>query len=168
MILGFVVLASSAPTPDEVAADSDALKKSGSVALPMVLIGLGVIVLLVSSIIQFIAIYRVWAILQPGGGSVSPGQAIGFLFIPIFNSIWIIIILCKLPGEWNTIVSRYTNTVEAPRLSIGIAICAFLVPLIGQILWMNEVSKAINFMAAARFRTTNQQTPSQGGGIILR
>ena len=140
----------------------------GSIAMPLILIVLGAIVLIVSSIIQFIAIYRVWAILQPGGGSVSPGQAIGFLFIPIFNSIWIIIILCKLPGEWNTIVSRYTNTVEAPRLSIGIAICAFLVPLIGQILWMNEISKAINFMSAAQFRTTNQQTPTQGGGIVLR
>ena len=129
---------------------------------------LGSIAILVSSILQFLAIYRAWAILRPGGGTVSPGAAVGFLFIPIFNSIWIIIILCKLPNEWNTIVSRYNNTVEAPRMSLGIAICAFLVPIIGQILWMLNVSKGINFMSSARFRSTSQQTPSQGGGIVLR
>ncbi|MGB0776357.1 MAG: DUF4339 domain-containing protein, partial [Akkermansiaceae bacterium] len=75
--------------------------ESGGLGLPLILLLLGFILLLVSGIIQLMAIYRAWAILAPGGGTVSPGKAIGFLFIPFFGPIWMIIILCKLPGEWN-------------------------------------------------------------------
>ncbi|BDS08109.1 hypothetical protein NT6N_31490 [Oceaniferula spumae] len=167
MIIGSMLIGASSPTAAEMNRNPNALKESGSVALPMTVLLLGIIVLLISSIIQFMAIYRAWAILKPGGGSISPGAAVGLLFIPFFGSIWMIIVLCKLPGEWNSIVARYNNTAGAPRLSVGIAICVILIPLIGQILWMNEIAKAINFMASSRLMPKTQQ-PTGQGGIVLR
>ncbi len=168
IILGSILITASAPTAEEMASNPNALKESGSIALPTIIMVVGFIVLLVSSIIQFMAIYRAWAILKPGGGTVSPGAAVGLLFIPLFGPIWMIIVLCKLPGEWNTIISKYTNTAAAPRLSVGMAICAILIPVIGHILWMGEVAKAINFMVSARLMPTGQQQPpASQGGIVL-
>ncbi|MFK7909939.1 MAG: DUF4339 domain-containing protein [Akkermansiaceae bacterium] len=167
LILGAVLITSSAPTAEEVATNPKALEESGNMALPIIMMVLGGIVLLISSIIQFMAIYRAWAIPKPGGGTVSPGMAVGLLFIPFFGGIWMIIILCKLPGEWNTIISKYTNTSLAPQMSIGMAICAILIPVIGQILWMQDVSKAINFMVSARLMPSSHQQPAGQGGIVL-
>ena len=169
LILGIVLLAASSPTPEEVATNPDALEQSGSIALPIMLYVLGLIALLITGIMHLIAIYRAWFILKPGGGSVSPGKAIGLMFIPLFGPIWRIIVLCKLPGEWNRIVSQYANTAAAPRLSIAMAICTVFIPIIGQILWMLEISKGINFIASARLMPgTNPAQPSAGGGIVLR
>ncbi len=166
-IIALIQIAASSPTAEEMANNPKALEEAGSLGLSMVFLALGVIAIIISSIIQFMAIYRVWSILKPGGGTVSPGRAIGFLFIPLFGPIWMIICLCKLPGEWNGIVARYQNTAAAPRLSIGMAICAILIPLIGQILWMSEISKAINFMVTARLMPQSQATPTNPGGMKL-
>jgi len=166
-IIAMIQIAASSPTAEEMANNPNALEEAGSLGLSMVFLALGVIAIIISSVIQFMAIYRVWSILRPGGGTVSPGSAIGFLFIPFFGPIWMIICLCKLPGEWNGIVARYQNTAAAPRLSIGMAICAILIPLIGQILWMSEISKAINFMAAQRLMTQAQAPQSSPGGLRL-
>ena len=49
------------------------------------------------------------------------------------------------------------------------AICTVFIPIIGQILWMLEISKGINFIASARLMPgTNPAQPSAGGGIVLR
>ena len=31
------------------------------------------------------------------GGSVAPGMAVGFLFIPVFNMYWLLVAFCGLP-----------------------------------------------------------------------
>lgn len=163
VIIGFVSISASTKThAQKLAEDPNYQGAFETPVFGILLLILGCAIALIPGIIQLIAIYRAWTILQPGGGTVSPGQAVGFLFIPLFGPIWMIIILCKLPGEWNSIVSRYQNTSAAPRLSIGIAICIILIPLIGNILWINEVSKAINFMVSARLMPT-QQTSNPAG-----
>ena len=166
-IIALIQIAASSPTAEEVATNPNALENSGSLGLSAVFLVLGIILLLVASVIQLMAIYRAWAILRPGGGTVSPGRAIGFLFIPLFGPIWMIIILCKLPGEWNGIISRYQNTAASPRLSIGMVICTLLVPIIGQILWMKELSKAINYMAAQKLMAQAQVSQRSPGGFTL-
>ncbi|MCP5534702.1 MAG: DUF4339 domain-containing protein [Akkermansiaceae bacterium] len=166
-LIAMIQIAASSPTAEEMANNPNALDNGGGIGLGMLLLVVGMIALLVGAVIQFIAIYRIWSILRPGGGTVSPGSAVGFLFIPFFGPIWMIIILCKLPGEWNGIVARYQNTATAPRLSIGIAICAILIPVIGQLLWMKEVTKAINFMVMARIMPQPQAGQTQPGGLKL-
>lgn len=111
---------------------------------------IGFLLCLVPGVLNLVFLYRAWAILQPGGATITPGKAVGFLFIPIFGAIWAFIVFLKLPKEWNDIVSKYTNTQEAPRLSVGIAVCMLLIPFIGAILWARQVSRGINFMTAAR------------------
>lgn len=116
------------------------------------LIGTGAAGLLFSSILIYIYLYRAWKCLQPGGAKVSPGAAIGFLFIPVFNLYWLFKAIGGLPKQWNTITSSYPNTKNAPKLSMGAFICLLLIPIIGQIIWLNQIIKGLNFMAELHFQ----------------
>ena len=168
VILGMVLLGASAPSAEEVINNPNAADKAGSPVLPLVVFAVGGIAMITAAILYLTSLYRAWAVLKPGGGSISPGAAIGMMFIPIFGPIWHIIVLCKLPGEWNRIVPQYTNTAAAPRLSLGMAMCNIFLPVLGQILWMSETAKGVNFMASARLMPDSSQQPSSGGGIVLR
>ena len=118
--------------------------------------------MITAGILNYVYLYRAWACLQPGGASISPGKAIGFMFIPLFNIIWIFFAIGGLPKQWNEITSRYSNTQAAPRMSIGPFICLLLIPVIGQIIWIASVIKGINFMASAGKFTATSTTGGSG------
>ncbi len=120
-------------------------------------IGFGLIIagyacLVFSGILIYIYLYRAWKCLQPGGATVSPGAAIGFLFIPVFNLYWFFKAIGGLPRQWNTITSAYPNTKNAPKLTMGAFICLLLIPVIGQVIWLSQITKGLNFMAALHFQ----------------
>ena len=120
-------------------------------------IGLGVIIVgsvcvFFSGILTYIYLYRAWKCLQPGGATVSPGAAVGFMFIPLFNIYWIFKAIGGLPRQWNIITSSYSNTKNAPKLTMGAFICLLIIPIIGQIIWLSQITKGINFMAALHFQ----------------
>lgn len=54
------------------------------------------IVSLYQAVVMFIFIYAMWKALQNASPSMTPGQAIGFMFIPGFNIYWYIRVL----GDW--------------------------------------------------------------------
>ncbi|NWK56398.1 DUF4339 domain-containing protein [Verrucomicrobiaceae bacterium N1E253] len=142
-----------------------ALAGSESTAgLGVALFFIGGLMMIWPAILNYVFLYRIWALIQPGGASISPGKAVGFLFIPIFGAIWAFIVLFKLPGEWNEITSRYSNTQSAPKLGIGTVFCLIFIPVIGSILWVAEISKAINFMVNARMMPVQNTQPAAGGG----
>ena len=95
-VFGMVKNAMDAPTAEEMIANSNALQET-SIIGPILFV-LGALLLIVPGILNLIFLHRVWALIQPGGASITPGKAIGFLFIPIFGSIWAWIVLFKLPG----------------------------------------------------------------------
>ena len=145
MILGAMVAGMF--SPDTAASLSDQTLNIG-----LGLIILGYVCLLFSGILIYIYLYRAWKCLQPGGATVSPGAAIGFLFIPIFNIYWIFKAIGGLPKQWNLITSSFSNTKNAPKLTVGAFICLLLIPVIGQIIWLSQITRGINFMAALHFQ----------------
>jgi hypothetical protein len=111
------------------------------VALPAV----GFLFLVLAPIGSMIWLYKAWASIPPdmrytdSGKAVTPGAAIGYLFIPFFNLYWVFIAnvgLCEAVNR--TLVSRGGQ----PRAPKGLAIAAcisHLVPycnfLVAPILW---------------------------------
>jgi hypothetical protein len=77
----------------------------------------GVIVMLLSGVFFCINLYRAWACVQSGGVQVTPGKAIGFMFIPFFNLYWVFVAINGLPKDWNRVVSSYEDLKTAPKLS---------------------------------------------------
>ncbi|GAA5494415.1 hypothetical protein Rhal01_00576 [Rubritalea halochordaticola] len=114
-------------------------------------VGWGLLVF--ANILQLIYLYRAWDCLQPGGATVTPGKAVGFLFIPLFNLYWVFVAYGQLAKEWNTVVSHYENTKYAPRLSEGGFLThaiGFLLPFLQIVTWFivwPQICKGISFMA---------------------
>ena len=54
-----------------------------------IVLALGVISCLVGSIFYLVWLYKAWKVASRSPEDPSPGQAVGFLFIPFFNLYWI-------------------------------------------------------------------------------
>ncbi len=154
IILGIIMSGVLSPTKEATPNETKILTGFSVAAI-------GYFCILFSAILIYIYLYRAWKCLQPGGATVSPGKAIGFLFIPFFNIYWFFIAFGSLPRQWNHITSSYSNTQNAPRLTMSAFICLLLIPVIGQIIWMIQITKALNFMLGLHF----QQTRPVGGAL---
>ncbi len=100
-------------------------------------------VLILSVVLFVIFLYRIWkfaitlsrqAQLVPG--LTSPGKAVGFLFIPVFNIFWMFYSFIKLVGTLNRLAEAHHIDTRMSRLwpvSVGMATCLGYVPGIGMI-----------------------------------
>jgi hypothetical protein len=61
-----------------------------------------------------VLLYNFWKILQDGYAAVTPGKAVGFLFIPLFNFYWAFRAFWGLAQEQNKFIDRhYSATIGA-------------------------------------------------------
>ena len=108
-----------------------------------VVLFLGLVILLFSSIYFLVVLYRLWkyaittAKVEGLTPSIeSPGKAVGFLFIPLFGYYWAFIALGKLPKDLNAIANkrRFSNGIS-DGLGIVLAVFAVLsvIPFIGYV-----------------------------------
>lgn len=115
MVLAFVMMFQVLKRPE-----------GGSLTMVYVLLGAGVICSIIGSIMQLIVLYRGWACLQHSNPRTTPGNAVGFLFIPLFNIYWMFVAYCGLAKDWNRIMSQHPNLVRMPRIGEGLAITWFV------------------------------------------
>ncbi|MEN6386061.1 MAG: DUF4339 domain-containing protein [Phycisphaerales bacterium] len=68
-----------------------------------------------SVVLQCVLLYRFWSLIQDGRARTSPGQAVGFCFIPIFHIYWNYVAYVGLAQDMNlycrekNISARYVN-----------------------------------------------------------
>ena len=79
-----------------------------------------------AAIYGYIILYRAWHILQPGGARTTPGAAVGFMFIPLFNLYWVFNVYVGWSTDWNRIRSTYPDLQAAPAASGGMFIAALV------------------------------------------
>jgi hypothetical protein len=60
--------------------------------------------------LQFALIYRFWQVVQDGFTRISPGKAVGFMFIPYFNFYWILPLYHGLAKDLNSYIERHFNS----------------------------------------------------------
>jgi hypothetical protein len=134
-------------------------------ALPLIILGLwiiGGICSIIGAILGYIILHRAWKCLSYAGATVTPGSAVGFLFIPFFNLYWIFRAFAGFAKEWNLITSAYEDTRLAPKMSEGmfLTFCICVVSMIGAPIAVilafpvfSSMCRAINFIA---FRPVQQ------------
>ena len=113
------------------ASDTEELSvAAGLVIIPAYLLGLAMAVLMV------VWEYQSWAMLPPegrftaAGKPISPGQAIGFLFIPFFNLYWMFVARLGLCEALDRQLTAYGSQVRAPR-GLALTICILtLIPFV--------------------------------------
>jgi hypothetical protein len=89
-------------------------------------------------------LYRVWSAIQDDHSRITPGRAVGLLFVPFFNFYWAFRAIAGIPGEYNAFVARRA-LVGAPFLSgpfkaYVLLVEATAVPLVGFVLVMMAVA----------------------------
>jgi hypothetical protein len=116
--------------------------------------GVSALCFLLSQIFGMINLYRAWSCLSRAGGTVSPGLAVGLLFVPAFNVYWMFRVFHGFAREWNYLTQYYEDTRRGPRMSEGLflafCIVVLVLPPVGLILIfpvMASLCKAINFIA---------------------
>jgi hypothetical protein len=145
-----------------VASSSSSSPQTGSMGAASILGGVALYVLCLacfalSGIFFYINLYRAWSCLAAGMPSTSPGKAVGFLFIPLFNLYWMFVAIAGLPRDWNRIVASYDDLKNAPRMNESI----FLMFCIGSLVFpplslivmfpmMSQICQGINFFARRR------------------
>src|SRR5262245_50153350 len=59
------------------------------------------------SVIAFLRmVYRMWSAIRDGSTTITPGRAVGFLFIPFYNLYWLFRVIPGFAGEYNAYVTR--------------------------------------------------------------
>jgi hypothetical protein len=92
--------------------------KTGSPQGGLRLIGLSSIPMLYGAIFMVVLWYKSWAAIQDGHARTTPGKAIGFLFIPLFDFYWIFQAVWGLAKDFNAYLQR--NSIPAARLPEGL------------------------------------------------
>jgi hypothetical protein len=72
------------------------------------LLGIVMVVALIGTVVFAVLIYKMWAAIQDGHARTTPGRALGFLFIPVFNIYWAFQALWGFAKDYNSFIERHT------------------------------------------------------------
>lgn len=96
---------------------------------------LAYIPILFAAVVMLVLIYKMWAAIQDGQVRATPGKALGFLFIPLFNLYWVFQVFPGFADDYNAYAARHSLNV--PRLDRGITYCILtlcaIVPILGML-----------------------------------
>ncbi len=115
----------------------------------------GIILLFVIGLVLFILPFFVilnltdamWSSIEDVYARMTPGKAVGLLFIPIFNIYWMYQVLIGFVEDYNNFVSR--NEIETPLLEGGIFITHFLLTLLSLLPNIGWIAGLINLVVVS-------------------
>ena len=97
-----------------------------------------IIVGVLAAIFSLILLYRYWAVMQPYTKRTTPGKAVGFLFIPIFNLYWLFVAYHGLAKDIDSYLNTNRDSV-APRPSSGLILSMVILFLISLLALVGNV-----------------------------
>jgi len=80
-------------------------------------------------VVLAILIYKMWKALPAGVARTTPGKAVGFLFIPLFNFYWWFPALWGWAQDWNSYAAKSEG--KLPRISEGLPLSIAVFGAIG-------------------------------------
>jgi hypothetical protein len=96
-------------------------------ALSIPVFGLAGVALIVMQVFFYILLYKAWNQIQDGHAQTSPGQAVGFLFIPFFNLYWVFVAYRGLAVDMNHYARRHDLDIPPVSDALVMAWCILLV-----------------------------------------
>jgi hypothetical protein len=104
-------------------------------ALLLGIAALCIIPLVFTLAVFFMFIYSMWAAIQDGYARMTPGKAVGFMLIPLFNFYWVFQVFQGFAEDYNRYIAR--RQLNLPRLDeqlflyYPIAVLCSIVPFVG-------------------------------------
>ncbi|MCI0404421.1 MAG: hypothetical protein L0212_13030 [Acidobacteria bacterium] len=125
-------------------------------------------------IVMLMMWYKAWAAIQDGHARTTPGKAVGFLFIPLFNLYWIFQAILGFAKDYNSYVDRHSlgahKLPEGLFLTYCVLVLAGIIPLLGvlasvaalgvMIVLAAKVCDAVNALPAGPMAATPTPTPT--------
>ena len=76
-------------------------------------------VFLIGSVaIEYALFYKMWAAIKDDKASISPGKAVGFLFIPVFNLYWALLMVAGFAEDYDSFILR--RSIKAKSLPMSL------------------------------------------------
>ncbi|HUS68403.1 MAG TPA: hypothetical protein VMZ28_27905 [Kofleriaceae bacterium] len=101
--------------------------------------------ILLGAIFLWVLLYKAWAAIQDGHARTTPGKAVGFLFIPIFNIYWLFIAIGSWGKGFNAFAERQGIQHRAPAgLFMLHCVCSFI-PFVSLITLFTGIAILVQF-----------------------
>lgn len=111
--------------------------------------GVGLLLALAFSGVAAIAyltwLWLCWGLIQDGKARTTPGKAVGFLFIPLYNLFWNFTALEGLSADLNGYAARWQ--IRAPRANSSLAYLACLCAVCSLIPFVGMLASLVNLVA---------------------
>ncbi len=122
-----------------------------AVGLPTSIIVIGLAGLIVAVVFSCMILHKLWSLIPPGDAKTTPGKAVGFLFIPLFNFYWNFIAIHGLAQALNRETRRQGisghQIDERASLGFCIAACAaallFELPMLSALFGLAQIALLI-------------------------
>jgi hypothetical protein len=101
----------------------------------LILLGMGGLLVVYGAAVMCAFIYRMWAAIQDGHARTSPGRALGFLFIPIYQFYWVFQAFPGFAKDFNSYAARHSLNV--PRLSPGLFTAYAILCIVAMLPWLD-------------------------------
>jgi len=102
-----------------------------------IIIMLGIGLIIAGFVLGYVYLYRAWNYIQDSNSRATPGQAVGFLFIPFYNFYWIFQAFHGWAIDFNNYVDKNSLDIKKvnPVLYLTFAVLSIvsIVPFIGYI-----------------------------------
>jgi hypothetical protein len=100
-------------------------------------VAIGAPIMIASLVVQCVWLYKTWSAVPEPCRSATPGQAVGFMFIPLFNMYWIFRAIPGLSASIRRGLQAHEGN-AAPSAGYGVGIAASvvtLIPYVGMLSW---------------------------------
>lgn len=97
------------------------------------------VVFVVMVIFACILLYRYWAVIADHGARTTPGKAVGFLFIPLFNLYWMFVAYHGLAKDIDSYLDK-NRASQAPRPTTGFILVAMIIGLLTFVPVINNIA----------------------------
>lgn len=120
-----------------------ALFPRGSVLHLIIFSFIAYALLIYALVLYFILIYKMWLAIDGLGARTSPGKAVGFMFIPLFNLYWMFQVFWGWTVDFNKIAKE--RNFNSPHMPEGLALTATIfgvigfIPYLGLLLWPVQI-----------------------------
>jgi len=101
----------------------------GSVGAVGSLAFLSLLIMVYIVVVSAILWYKAWKSIQDGSARTTPGKAVGFMFIPIFNFYWVFQAVWGFAKDYNSYIERHKYSVE--KLPEGLFLASAIMAVAG-------------------------------------
>jgi hypothetical protein len=96
---------------------------SGTLAASILLILLSGAAILYGLSIWYILLYKAWSVIQDSNANTTPGKAVGFIFIPVYNFYWIFKAWWGFARDYNRYIERHNINTSKLKEGLFLAFC---------------------------------------------